>query len=113
MNTLDIQLRLCAPDEFEAQAMLYDVKPWYGVKWLRGFCLPSKNLIVMRNGYAGELALMVHEYGHLRGKEHTISVSIMNFSGLFRWLAFILYDLRLLVTPLYARYVKCCGRHSR
>lgn len=88
MEKKEIKVFLCTKEEFDTILEERDINPWYGRRMLRGFCYPSTGKIYIIKDCLGELALLAHEYGHIRGKKHCIFPSIMNFSGLFRWFAF-------------------------
>jgi len=83
MEDLVITVHLCTKAELESEAVRCHADPWYGIRWLRGFM--SGREIWLVKGCRGELALLAHEYGHVRGCKHTKLPRIMNFSGLFRW----------------------------
>jgi len=73
-------------------------KPWYGLKYLRGFRLGNHYWV--REDCMGYLAVNAHELGHILGYKHTCWPGIMNFSGLFRLFAFDLSELKRLWTKL-------------
>jgi hypothetical protein len=87
MKDLNIKVHLCTHAEMQEEVDKAGIRRWYG-NHLRGFCYPSKQEIFIVEDCFGELALLAHEYGHLRGLKHTKFPSIMNFSGLFRIFAF-------------------------
>lgn len=86
MEKIEISVHLCTKEELEKEACRYGSDPWYGLKYLRGFRYGNGIWVV--KDCEGELALMGHEYGHIRGKAHTKWPGIMNFSGLFRWFCY-------------------------
>jgi len=85
MEDVKIVVHRCTKAELEDEAVRVGSKPWYGLKYLRGFMLGNEIWVV--KDCVGELALEAHEYGHIIGLKHTKFPSIMNFSGLFRWFA--------------------------
>ena len=87
MKHLNIKVHLCTRAELDEEIAKTGTRTWYR-KHLRGFCYPSKQEIFILDDCFGELALLAHEYGHIRGLKHTKFPSIMNFSGLFRIFAF-------------------------
>jgi hypothetical protein len=83
MEQLNIVVHLCTKSEMEEAVQEHGVKPSYNPCFLRGFVAGNEIWIV--KDCIGELALLAHEYGHIRGLDHCKFPSIMNFSGLFRW----------------------------
>lgn len=86
MEKLNITVNLCTKKEMQEAVKNTGMKLWYK-NHLRGFCYPSTGEIWILKDCPGELALLAHEYGHIRGLKHCKFPSIMNFSGLFRWFA--------------------------
>ena len=87
MKDLNIKIHLCARAELREEVRKTSTQTWYR-NHLRGFCYPDKQGIFILEDCFGELALLAHEYGHIRGLKHTKFLGIMNFSGLFRIFAF-------------------------
>lgn len=69
--------------------MLDEVSNWYNPKWMSryigGYCTPSNKTIYIKESRKGDIKLLAHERGHLRGFEHTSYPTIMFFSRLGRW----------------------------
>lgn len=86
MEEMNITVHLCTKEEMREAVKKTGSKTWYR-NHLRGFCYPHLQEIWILKDCFGELALLAHEYGHLRGLNHCKFPSIMNFSGLLRWFA--------------------------
>lgn len=86
MEKIKITVNLCTKEEMQEAVEKTDLTTWYK-NHLRGFCYPSTGEIWILKDCWGELALLAHEYGHIRGLKHCKFPGIMNFSGLFRWFA--------------------------
>lgn len=86
MEDLNITIHLCNKEELLQEAKRYRCNPNYPLKYLRGF--RYKNEIFIIKDCIGELALLAHEYGHIRGKSHCKFPSIMNYSGVLRWFCY-------------------------
>jgi hypothetical protein len=95
MEDLDVKIHLCTKKELEEEAEEHGSKPWYRLQYLRGFRYGNEIWVV--KDCFGELALLAHEYGHIRGRKHCRFPSIMNFSGLFRLFAFHPFEIAKLV----------------
>lgn len=99
MRTLAVVIHICDTKEELAQAAKEaGSNPWYGLKYLRGFRLGNHYWVL--DNCMGFLAVNAHELGHILGYKHTYWPGIMNFSGLFRWFAFDLTELKRLWTKL-------------
>lgn len=94
MRKADISIISCTRREFERYAEIHQVKPWYGIKYLRGFFDPQRRTVYVVDGCAGFLGVVAHEVGHALGYDHSAWPGIMNFSGLFRWAAYTPGDVR-------------------
>lgn len=84
---MNITVHLCTKEEMQEAVKKAGFTLWYH-RFIRGFCYPHLQEIWIVKDCAGELALLAHEWGHLRGLNHCVFPSIMNFSGVFRWFAF-------------------------
>jgi hypothetical protein len=75
------------PMEGEKIAYLSDeemkrtVARWYKPKWMArfigGYCIPSMKLIYIKESRKGDMKLLNHERGHLRGYGHTWLPTLM------------------------------------
>ena len=87
MKDLNIKIDLCTRAEMREEVRKTGTQTWYR-DHLRGFCYPTKQEIFIEEDCFGGLALLSHEYGHIRGRKHCKFPSIMFFSGLGRIFAF-------------------------
>ena len=87
---------LCTKEELLSAMELHNSNPWYGRDICRGFYIlhEEQHHVYALNKCAGFLPLLSHELAHSLKMGHTWFPGIRNFSGLFRWFAFDLYDIR-------------------
>jgi hypothetical protein len=61
--------------------MLKEVSKWYKPKWMTrfigGYCTPSNLCIYIKESRKGDIKLLNHERGHLRGFGHTWYPTLM------------------------------------
>jgi hypothetical protein len=70
--------------------MLGIVSKWYKpkclAKYIGGYCIPSMKLIYIKDSRKGDVKLLNHERGHLRGFNHVLYPTLMNATWVFRWI---------------------------
>jgi len=63
------------------KAMLEEVSKWYKPKWMArfigGYCTPTNMKIYIKLSRQGDIKLLNHERGHLRGYKHTFLPTLM------------------------------------
>ena len=63
------------------EEMLREVSRWYKPKWMArfigGYCTPSDKCIYIKESRKGDVRLLSHERGHLRGYNHTWLPTLM------------------------------------
>lgn len=54
-------------------------------KYIGGYCFPRTKEIFIRESRRGDVKLLNHERGHLRGYKHTWLPTLMASSWVYRW----------------------------
>lgn len=62
----------------------YDYPCWKA-RLIGGFCFTDTKEIFIRESRRGDIKLLNHERGHLRGFRHTLYPTLMFFSWIGRW----------------------------
>ena len=71
------------------EEMVREVSRWYKpkclAKYIGGYCTPSNKTIYIKESRKGDIKLLNHERGHLRGFNHTWHLTLMFPSWVGRW----------------------------
>jgi hypothetical protein len=103
MERHTVHFMLCSKEELQAIMVERGVAPQYGRELCRGFYQQEKvegvwvHMVYILKKCPGHLALAAHELAHSFGLDHTWWPGIRNFTGLLRWFAFDIEDVKAIV----------------